>query len=231
MNVVKSKIFFVIPAFNEEKSIGNVITNLKTAGYKSIVVVDDGSRDNTFKEVKKRKVFALKHKVNQGQGAALRTGIVFALKKGAEIVVTFDSDGQHRVQDIPAMLAPVLDGIADITLGSRFLKKTKMPFSRRLLLKGSVVVQWIFCGVLLSDAHNGFRVLNRKAAQAIKITGNRMEHASDIVEEIRKKKLRYKEVPVVIRYTDYSMRKGQGSYFGAIRIVFGMIVNKIKRFF
>jgi len=223
----KRKIWFVIPAYNEEKSIGRVLKELKSAGYKYIVVIDDCSKDNTYKEAKKQKVVVLKHIVNRGQGAALRTGIDYALKNGAEYIVTFDSDGQHRVEDLPAMLRPVVKGEVEVTLGSRFLKKTKMPFSRRVLLKGSVLVQWIFYGVKLTDAHNGYRVLNRKAAQKIEINADRMEHASEIVEEIVKKKIKYKEVPVVIRYTGYSMKKGEGSFFGAIKVLFKMTMRRL----
>lgn len=223
----KKKIWFAIPAFNEEKSIAKVIKDLKSAGYKLIVVVDDCSTDNTYKEAKKKKIIVLKHIINRGQGAALRTGIDYALKKRAEFIVTFDSDGQHRVEDLPAMLKPVVNGEVDVALGSRFLRKTKMPFSRRFLLKGSIIVQWVFYGIRLSDAHNGFRVLNRKAAKKIKITSDRMEHASEILEEIVKKKIKYKEVPVTIRYTGYSMRKGEGTYFGAIKILFKMVMRRV----
>jgi glycosyltransferase involved in cell wall biosynthesis len=225
------KIFFVIPAYNEEKSIGRVVDELKKAGYDNIVVIDDGSQDKTFAEASKRKVHALSHIINRGQGASLRTGIEYALMQGAEFIVTFDSDGQHRVEDLPAMLKPVVNGETDVTLGSRFINKAakdKVPSGRRILLKGSIFVQWLFYGVKLSDAHNGFRVLSRKAAQRIRIDSDRMEHASEILEEIVRKRIRYKEVPVVIRYTGYSMQKGQASFKGALRIFFKMIVRRLS---
>jgi glycosyltransferase involved in cell wall biosynthesis len=221
------KIFFVIPAYNEEKSIGLVIDDLKRAGYKNIIVIDDGSRDNTYAEAKKKGVVALKHIINRGQGAALRTGIDCAIKQGAEFIVTFDSDGQHRVEDLSAMLEPVIKGEVDVTLGSRFLRKTKMPLGRKILLKGSIIVQWLFYGIRLSDAHNGFRVLSRRAAEQIMIESDRMEHASEIVEEIVKKNIKYEEIPVEIRYSGYSMRKGEGSFFGAIKILFKMIMRRL----
>jgi len=221
------KIFFIIPAYNEEKSIVRVIDDLKKAGYNNIVVIDDGSKDNTYSEAKKKGVVALRHILNRGQGAALRTGMEYALKHGAEYIVHFDSDGQHRVEDLPSMLEPVLSQKVDVALGSRFLRKTDLPLSRKILLKGSVLVQWIFYGVKLSDAHNGFRVLSRRAAEQIKIHSDRMEHASEIVEEIVKKDISYREVPVIIRYTGYSMRKGHGSFFGALRILFKMIMRRI----
>jgi polyprenyl-phospho-N-acetylgalactosaminyl synthase len=221
------KIFFIIPAYNEGKSISRVVGELKRAGYENIVVIDDGSDDNTYAEAKRLGVFALQHVINRGQGAALKTGIDFALQEGADILVTFDSDGQHRAEDLDAMLAPVIKGEVDVTLGSRFINKTKMPLKRKILLKGSVIVQWLFYGVNLSDAHNGFRVMSRDAAKKIRIESDRMEHASEIVEEIVNRRLRYKEVPVIIRYTDYSLKKGHGSFFQALKVLFKMIIRKL----
>jgi len=223
------RIWIVIPAYNEERSIGRVVGELRRAGYNNIVVVDDGSTDNTSVEAEKQGVVVLRHMINRGQGAALRTGTEYALKHRAEFIVHFDSDGQHRVEDLEAMLSPVIRGEVDVTLGSRFLRKTRIPLSRRILLKGSVIVQWLFYGVRLSDAHNGFRVFNRSAAQRVRIDSDRMEHASEIVEKIVKKRIKYKEVPVTIRYTGYSMRKGEGSVIGALRILFKMLIRKIMR--
>ena len=163
------KIFFVIPAYNEGKSIRGVVEELKKAGYRNIVVIDDGSADNTSNEAQKAGVAVIKHIINRGQGASLKTGMDYALMNGADVIVTFDSDGQHRVEDLPAMLKPVLNGDVDVTLGSRFIKETKLPFGRKLILKIAVLVQYLFYGVKLTDAHNGFRVLSRKAAQKIDI--------------------------------------------------------------
>jgi polyprenyl-phospho-N-acetylgalactosaminyl synthase len=229
MHLMKAqhKIFFVIPAFNEGKKIAAVVKDLQKAGYKNIVVIDDGSADNTYEVCSKLKVHLLKHVINRGQGAALKTGIDYALLHGADIIVTFDSDGQHRVEDVPAMTNPIIDGKAEVTLGSRFLRKTHMPFSRRVLLKGSVLVQWIFYGVKLSDAHNGLRALHKSAAEKIKIRSDRMEHASEIVEEIISKKIKYIEVPVIIKYTDYSQAKGHGSFIGAVKVLIRMILRRI----
>jgi glycosyltransferase involved in cell wall biosynthesis len=203
------------------------LDGLANAGYNNLVVVDDGSRDKTFEAAKKHGAVVLKHIINRGQGAALKTGIDYAIKEGADLIVTFDSDGQHRVEDLPAMLRPVIDGEVDVTLGSRFMKKAKMPLARKLLLKAAILVQLIFYGVKLSDAHNGYRVLSRNAAKKIRIDSDRMEHASEIVEEIVRKRIRYKEVPVVIRYTDYSLNKGHASFIGALRIFLKMILRKM----
>lgn len=218
--------YIVIAAYNEEKNIVSVIKDLKKAGYSKIVVVDDGSKDHTFQNTYESGVYALHHKVNRGQGAALKTGIDFAVKQRAKYIVTFDADGQHQTKDLPAMLEPVRKGIADISLGSRFLKRTDIPFTRKVLLKGSIFVIWLFYGVKMTDAHNGFRVFSRDAAKKIRIRSDRMEHASEIIEQIKKNKLRFVEVPVTIKYTQYSLQHGQGSFLQAIKVLFRMILNK-----
>jgi len=221
------KTFIVIAAYNEGKSITKVISGLKHAGYNDIVVVDDGSKDNTYDIALNAGATVLRHVINRGQGASLKTGIDYSLRNGAELIVTFDADGQHRVEDLKAMITPVKNGKCDITLGSRFLKPVDMPFFRRLTLKIAILVVWLFYGAKMTDAHNGFRVMNRKAAQAINITSDRMEHASQIVEEIYKKKINFKEIPVVILYTDYSMQHGQGSFMQGIKVFARMILRRI----
>jgi glycosyltransferase involved in cell wall biosynthesis len=224
-----NKVFIVIAAFNEEHSVPKVIRELRKAGYNNIVVVDDGSKDNTYKAAIDAGATVLQHIVNRGQGAALQTGIDFAIEQDADIIVTFDADGQHRVEDIPAMVKPVESGKYDVTFGSRFLtkqSKEKVPFLRKLYLKVGILVLLLFYGVRMTDAHNGFRALSREAAKKIRITADRMAHASEIVEEVHRLKLKYREIPVVIRYTDETLRKGHGSFREGCRILYTMIVKK-----
>ncbi|MFC2134815.1 glycosyltransferase family 2 protein [Bacteroidota bacterium] len=223
----KEKVFVVIAAYNEEKKITSVIKGLKKYGYKNIVVVDDGSGDKTFSTASKENIHVLKHSINRGQGAALKTGIDYAILNRAEFIVTFDADGQHHAEDIEKMLKVVQSGKFDVALGSRFLKKdSNTPILRKFVLKIGVLVVWIMYGIKLTDSHNGFRVFSRKAAQKISITSDRMEHASQIVEEIKKKNISYKEVPVTITYTDYSKTKGQSS-FNSVKIGLRMIFRKL----
>ena len=219
-----SKVFVVVPAYNEEKRISKAIKDLKKYKY-NIVVVDDSSIDNTVKVVKKfNNIILVEQKVNRGQGAALRVGIKRALKAGAEIVVTFDGDGQHQAKEINELIAPIEAGVSDISLGSRFLgKKTDMPLSRKILLGGSVWVERIFFGIKLSDAHNGFRAMSRIAAKKIKIREDRMAHASEIIKEISRNGLRYTEVPVQIIYNKDTIENGTGSYRTAIGILFKIV--------
>ncbi len=222
------KTYIVIAAFNEGKKIGSVVKELLKVGYSNVVVVDDGSSDNTYSVASKAGAVALQHIVNRGQGAALQTGIDYALEQGADLIVTFDADGQHCVSDIPAMIKPVASGEVDVTLGSRFLGKSNAPFLKKLVLKGGIIFTRLLSGIKLTDVHNGFRVFSRKAAQKIRINQDRMEHASEILDEIARKKIKYKEIPVTIKYSEYSKAKGQ-SVFNSIRIALKMIYSKVVR--
>ncbi|MBU1201186.1 MAG: glycosyltransferase family 2 protein [Nanoarchaeota archaeon] len=223
------KVYIVIAAYNEEKSIPRVIAGLKKHGYNNIIVVDDGSKDKTFEVASKENVFVLRHFINRGQGASLKTGIDYALLRGADFIVTFDADGQHHPEDIKALLESIEKNNVEVALGSRFLKENlSIPFIRKLVLKIGIIVTRVLYGVKLSDSHNGFRVFSRKAAKMINITSDRMEHASQIVEEIHKKKIPFVEVPVTITYSDYSKQKGQ-STLNSVKIGLRMIFRKFMR--
>lgn len=221
--------WIVIPAFNEENKIQKVIFGLKDKGYTHLVVVDDGSKDLTFQKAYSTGTTVLKHIVNRGQGAALKTGIDYALERGAEVIVTFDSDGQHQPEDIPKLLKPIQEGIADVSLGSRFLSpNSNTPITRKVFLKGGAFTFKVMYGVNLTDSHNGLRAFSRHAAQLINITQDKMEHASEIVEEIGRHNLRHTEVPVTIKYTDYSLQHGQKTA-NAFKILFKMIFKKVVK--
>ncbi|MFH1401073.1 MAG: glycosyltransferase family 2 protein [Nanoarchaeota archaeon] len=223
------RVWIVIPAYNEARSVARVLSSLKAAGYANLVVVDDGGSDRTAAIASRLTDHVLTHIINRGQGAALKTGIDYALSQGAEVIVTFDADGQHDVKDIPRMVRPIMDGECQVTLGSRFLRKTtKIPLFRKVTLKGAVLFMRVVYGVKLSDAHNGFRALSRQAAQSIDIRSNRMEHASEIVDEIFKKRISYREVPVTIHYSTYARMKGQSS-LNSINIACRLLVRRLLR--
>jgi glycosyltransferase involved in cell wall biosynthesis len=220
------KIFIVIPAFNESQKLDRILQELKKQ-YNNIIVVDDGSGDNTNKIAKKKKVYTLRHVVNRGQGAALKTGIDFALQKGADIIVTFDADGQFLVKDIKKIVEPVLHNKADITLGSRFMgEAVNIPALKKFALKLGILVVYILYGIHVTDSQSGFRAMNRKAAQKIEITADRMEHAGEIFSEIMRNKLKYKEVPITVIYDKYSLKKGQ-PWTRSLELGIGMIFRKL----
>ena len=154
-----------------------------------------------------------------GQGAALQTGVEFARSLPVEYFVTYDADGQHRLEDVREMIRTIKRDKTDFVLGSRFLGKeaVNMPKMKRIILKMAIRFSNITSGVKLTDTHNGLRVFNRKVANSIQITLPDMAHASEILEIIYRNKYTYTEVPVVIEYTDYSRGKGQ-SIINAVNI-------------
>ena len=226
MEKILMNISIVIPAYNEEKTISKVIFDLKNENYNDIIVVDDGSKDNTYKIAESSGAKVLRHIINRGQGAALQTGISYALLNNADIIVHFDADGQHNAKEIKNLTNPILNNQAEACLGSRFLRKQNMPLSKRIVLKGAVLIIWLMYKIKLTDAHNGFRAFSRDAAKKVKITSDKMEHASEIVEEIKKKKIKYKEIPVTINYTKHSIQKGQ-RISNSIKILTKMIFKKL----
>jgi len=222
------KTVVVIPAYNEGQSIGKVISELKNLSL-DIVVVNDGSSDQTKEIASSSGAIVLNHFINRGQGAALQTGINFALNIGADIIVTFDADGQHLASEIEYITKPLFLGGVDVVLGSRFLgSKNKIPWLRKKILKLATIFTRIYTGLKVTDAHNGFRAFSRQAANLIKIKQDGMAHASEIIEQIKKHKLKFKEVPVTIRYTDYSLKKGQ-KLTNSFRIIWDLIIGRISR--
>jgi polyprenyl-phospho-N-acetylgalactosaminyl synthase len=207
-----SDVVVIVPAYNEALAIREVLAQLVRLPYR-IVVVDDGSSDDTFRVCRQFPVTVLHHACNLGQGAALQTGITYVLLSGnTRFIVTFDSDGQHCTDDIPRLLAPLEAGTHDIVLGSRFLRTEDAPGIgswKRVLLRVAIAFTRLTTGLKLTDTHNGMRAFTVDAARRIPITQNRMAHASEILSAIAKSGLRWHEVPVTIRYTDYSKRKGQ----------------------
>jgi polyprenyl-phospho-N-acetylgalactosaminyl synthase len=222
------KIWVVVAAYNEAERLGETLRGLLACGYE-VAVVDDGSTDESGAVAAAYPVSTLRHPVNRGQGAALRTGIGFAVARGAEVVVTFDADGQHDPLQVASLLEPIVEGRADIVLGSRFLGlATGLPWSRRVVLRAARAFTRLFSRTSVSDPHNGFRALSRSAAQAIRITQDRMAHASEIVDEIRANHLRWCEVPVTVRYTPATLAKGQTSW-GAFRIIGDLLAGRLNK--
>jgi glycosyltransferase involved in cell wall biosynthesis len=215
--------WFVIPLFNEAQVIGEVVTDLRRR-YPLVVCVDDGSRDGSAGIAADAGAAVVRHPFNMGQGAALKTGIDFALRDPAmRQVVTFDADGQHQVDDAASMIAMREREDVDMVLGSRFLdERTRPGLLKRLVLRAAVRYTNLTTGVKLSDAHNGLRVIGRSACRRIAIEQNRMAHASEIVEEIGRLELSVREHPVHILYTDYSRGKGQ-SMLNSVNIVIDML--------
>lgn len=223
-----SRVFVVVPAYNEGPAVHDVVRGLR-AVFPNVVVVDDGSSDSTAAEARRAGAVVLRHILNRGQGAAIQTGITWAVRRGAEAIVTFDADGQHRVEDVERLLDALDQSGADIAVGSRFLDlRSDMPAIRRVTLRLAIRFMRFTSRVPLTDAHNGLRAIRGAAAAKMRITIDGMAHASEVVDEIHRLRLRVTEVPVVIRYSEYSLRKGQSS-LAAFRIAFDYLMKRIFR--
>ncbi|MGE5088242.1 MAG: glycosyltransferase family 2 protein [Candidatus Levyibacteriota bacterium] len=221
-------VWVVIPAYNEGPVIADVVEAVR-ATWPNVVVVDDCSGDDTREAARSAGAIVVRHPINLGQGAALQTGIRHALSRGAEYVVTFDADGQHRPEDIAVLLDAQRRSGAAVVIGSRFLGAAEnLPPSRRALLKLAVLFTRLTTGLKVTDAHNGLRLLTRSAAQCIEIRQNRMAHASEIIDQIRRLGLSVAEAPVTIVYTEYSLRKGQ-RLGNALNILADLFIAKVNK--
>jgi glycosyltransferase involved in cell wall biosynthesis len=205
----RDHVFIVVPAYNEMPVIETVLGELCDR-WPNVIVVDDGSSDGTHDVACRLARWTLRHPINRGQGAALQTGIDFALARGASCIVTFDGDGQHRVDDLDRLVGPIVERACDVVLGSRFAGTASgLPPSRRLAIALGVVITRLSSGLRVTDTHNGLRAFSRRAAERIRITQDRMAHASELLDEIGRLGLPWLEVPVNIVYTDHSLAKGQ----------------------
>lgn len=222
------RVWVVVPAFNEANVLADTLGTLR-ARFDNIVVVDDHSRDATGEIAIHAGAYVCRHPVNLGQGAALQTGIDFALAQGADYIVTFDADGQHRPEDARAMLEKLAHSRLDVMLASRFLGAAEgISTSRKVMLKLATVYTKLSTGLALTDTHNGLRVLTRSAAQRIRLCQNRMAHASEFLDQVAQHGLRYGEHPVTIVYTDYSKAKGQ-RMSGAIAVLSDIYLRRMYR--
>lgn len=229
MTGAEEQVWVVVAAYNEEGSIGGVLEGLCALPYR-IVVVDDGSKDRTAEKALAFPVIILRHAVNLGQGAALQTGIRFALTRGAAYIVTFDADGQHNAGDIGRLLSACREDGFEVALGTRFAQggsAQNMDRGKKWLLKAAVAFTRWTTGLKVTDTHNGLRVFTRRAAEKIHIKQNGMAHASEILNQIAAYKLKYVEVPVTITYTTYSKLKGQ-SVWNSINILWELLSGKIR---
>lgn len=213
------KTFVIIPAYNESRRIKNVLEDAKVIDL-PVIVVDDGSKDSTFEEIKKYNVYALKHKINLGKGAAIRTGCEAAFSMGADAIIMMDSDGQHKAEDLPKFLEKIESGKVDIAFGSRNMNMG-VPLVRFMGNKmASVLISFLF-GVYISDLICGYRALTKKAYDVMKLKSSDYGIETEMVVKAAKYKLRYCEIPVETIY--YDKFKGV-----TILDAFGILLNVLK---
>ncbi len=220
------KIIAIIPAYNEEKTIADVIK--KTRNFvDEIVVINDGSSDRTEQIALSHGVRVITHVINRGLGASIGTGFEVAKRLGADIAVTLDADGQHEATEIPLLTDAIKEG-SDVVIGSRMLTRKGMPWHRQIANGLGNLVTFFLFGAWVTDSQSGFRAFNNHALEQIELHTNRMEVSSEIIAEAKHKKLKISEVPITAIYTEYSLSKGQGFFVG-IKTLFKLILKRITQ--
>ena len=227
------KLVIVIPAYNEEKAIGKVISGLpkKLPGVKSIaaVIVDDGSSDKTAAASRRAGAkLVLRHRINCGKGTATITGLAAARRLAADMVVTMDADGQHDPADIKKLIRPIIKKEAEVVIGSRLLNAKGMPLVKIIgnwLMNG---LTFVFSGQLVSDSQSGMKALSRRALEKIKLDGSGYEIDSEIILETRRHNLKIIEIPIKVIYSDYSNLKGQ-NIFNAVNIFTRLLLRSLTK--
>lgn len=208
----KLKTFILIPAFNEASVISKTISDLKKY-FNNILVVNDASNDNTLEILNKLEVISITHPINLGQGGAIKTGIEYLLKySDADIVITFDADGQHSVIDAVKMQDMMKNKNLDIILASRFIDKKhllEIPLLKKWLLINAVKLLSFLSGVDVTDTHNGLKAYRADALRKITFQSDSYSFENEILFEIKKNNLNFQELSSKVIYTEYSKSKGQ----------------------
>jgi len=224
----EEQIFVIIPAFNEATVIQDVTKEVQSAGYKNIIIVDDGSTDNTQSIAQQIPgIISLKLSINRGKGAAVKTGIEAAKILDADIVVTIDGDGQHNPKDIKKMLELIKKG-NDVVLGSRLLNPNPkgMPIWKIVANHFGNFCTWAIYGLWVTDSQSGFRAYSKKAINLINTKTDRYEYDSEVIREIAQNKLHYIEIPIEVRYTEYSKgKKNKMNLLNGAKTLIKMIIS------
>ena len=220
----------VVPAYNEAKVIVEVIREIMDAGDYLVIVVDDGSTDDTFARAQGvEKVVALRQRINRGKGAATKTGIVAAKKLMADIIVTLDGDGQHDPKDIESLIQPIIRDGYDVVLGTRMAQPEGMPPLKIVANKIGNLITLLLYGIYVSDSQSGLRAYSQYAATKIDTRADKYEYDSKVIREINNNRLKFIEVPIKVRYTEHSMSKPQKQGFvnglkTLVRMIWDMVV-------
>ena len=228
VNTKVKKICLVMPVYNEAEVIPSVISEIREAGNYTIIVVDDGSHDDSYLIARAEGVLAVRHLVNRGKGAAVKTGVEVAKRLGADVVVTIDGDGQHDPADIAPLIAPILNDGYDVVLGSRLMNYKGMPKIKVIANKIGNTFTLLLYGILVSDSQSGFRAFSKFAAHVIDTKADKYEYDSKVIREIKNNRLKFVEIPINVRYTEYSMGKAhkQGLVNGLktlVRMLWGLV--------
>ena len=220
----------MIPAYNEGPMIGEVVTHVRTCGYKNIIVVDDGSRDNTRKQALDAGARVISHPINRGAGAASQTGLHYARQQGFPYVIQLDADGQHHPEDMETLIAKMAEGRWDIVIGSPFIQMSEGIPQRRIAYNrvSNLLTNW-FCRGSYSDSQSGFRMLNRRAIEKLNLGLDGFGYCSEMIVVGERIGLSIGEAAIKVSYTEYSMSKGQDLHMGittAVNLIWKLIFHQ-----
>lgn len=224
----KTRVVIVIPAYNEGGRIGQVVHAVRKQGYPQIVVVNDGSSDETGREAREAGATVLDHAINRGAGAATQTGFSYVLSQlDFDAVVTMDGDNQHEPADLDHMIEEHFAQAADLTIGNRFLQTgNDIPGKRVVFNRVANIVTSMFSWKSVSDSQSGFKVLSREALRKIHIELDGYEFCSEIIIKAHKSDIRIIDVPIAVYYTPESQQKGQ-SLINGIRTFSNLLQSVI----
>lgn len=224
MKLANNHVLILLPVFNESKVIFSVIRSIQSEGWKKILVVDDGSTDSTYDELKKTGAIILRHSINRGKGAAVKTGLEAAKILGSKVVVTLDSDGQHNPRDIKKMVGEINKGY-DVVLGIRDFKKRHIPRYKAFGNYLGNIFTWIFYGLWVNDSQSGFRAYNKKAVKLIETNNDRYEFETEIVREIVRNNFKWTEKRIDVRYSEYDQNKrNKQSFVSAVKMIIKLVL-------
>jgi len=240
-HTIKDDYVFLIRAYNEASVLRKVIDEIIDAGFSKIVIVNDGSKDNTEEVIDNAKTYyntkaiiiGLHHSINRGPWAANKTLFSFITQYGklldCERCITYDADGQMFIDDMHTFMKYADINKYDIVIGSRFVKGAStenMPWMRKIILRGARIITYIFNGLRITDVPTWYRMYHITTIPKIKIVSDWFSYQNDIIESIRHYHLRFIEIPVHIKYTDYSLQKWQ-SNMSALKILIRLIYSSL----
>ena len=232
---VTKKICVVIPAFNEEQVIKDVILDVKSSFDKTnyqteIVLVNDASKDNTAKIAKKYGATIINHILNTGAGGATATGLSYAQQNDFDIACTMDADGQHASEDVVKGVKLLIEHNIDLMIGSRLISSQGMSTAKIIGNKGLSFITYVLFGISSTDSQSGLRIFSKTALEQLHWKTNGYEFCSEMLWRAKQQKLHISEYPIQAIYTEYSMAKGQNNW-NAINILKNLIRRRVVEMF
>lgn len=229
------KVCFILPAYDEAKIIDQVIkgllTELKNVDFDyEVIIVDDGSKDDTAEIAEMAGAYVIRHILNTGSGGATATGLSYAQQEGFNIAVTLDADGQHRPKDVLRGVKLMLAGDHDLLIGSRLIDSSGMSRVKILGNRGLSFITYLIFGINVTDSQSGLRVFSKKALDQLKWKTSGYEFCSEMLWRAKQQGLHIEEYPIQAVYTEYSSSKGQNNWNG-VNIVKSLIRRRVLELF